>query len=102
VQASLGSPKRRPAAGSLSLISVRTSWGGKALYGWENGYKQSVDTKIWQFGMQPENCRNFIVGYGWRLSADVGYDGLASRFIGPTGRKLTSRQVARMVYAQKT
>jgi len=69
---------------------------------WESGYKRFVATKIWTFGMEPEDCPAFLQDYDWQLIEDVGYDELANRYIGPTGRSLASTQVERMVYAQKT
>ena len=37
---------------------------GKALYGWESGYRQFVASEIWLFGMEPEDCPSFLRGYG--------------------------------------
>jgi methyltransferase (TIGR00027 family) len=74
---------------------------GKTLYGWESGYRRFVASGIWLFGMEPEDCPNFLKPYGWRIVEDVGYDELANRYIGPTGRRLTSTPVERMVYAEK-
>jgi len=51
--------------------------------------------------MEPEDCPAFLQDYGWRVIEDLGYDELASRYIGPTGRLLASTQVERMVYAEK-
>jgi hypothetical protein len=51
--------------------------------------------------MEPENCPNFLKGYRWRIIEDVGYDELADKYIVPTGRRLASTPVERMVYAEK-
>jgi methyltransferase (TIGR00027 family) len=93
----------KAAAGSrLTFTYVRKDFlTGKALYGWEAGYKRFVATGIWKFGMEPEDCPAFLHGYGWRVAEDVGYDELASRFMDASGRKLTSTPVERMVYAEK-
>jgi methyltransferase (TIGR00027 family) len=69
----------------------------KDLYGWESGYKRFVATKVWLFGMEPEECPPFLQGYGWRVIEDIGYDELAARYIGPTGRPMASTPVERMV-----
>jgi hypothetical protein len=48
--------------------------------------------------------RNFsrtFKGYGWRIIEDVGYDELADKYIVPTGRRLASTPVERMVYAER-
>jgi len=74
---------------------------GKNLYGWESGYKRFVASKIWLFGMEPENCPSFLNGYGWRMIEDVSYAELAEKYIGPPARRLTSTPVERMVYAEK-
>lgn len=75
---------------------------GRTLYGWEAGYKRFVATGLWTFGMEPEDCAAFLQGYGWRVIEDVGYDELASRYVDPVHRNLTSTPVERMVYAEKT
>jgi methyltransferase (TIGR00027 family) len=75
---------------------------GETLYGWESGYKRFVSTKVWLFGMEPQDCAAFIEEYGWRVIEDLGYDELRVRYIGLTGRSLTSTPVERIVYAEKT
>jgi methyltransferase (TIGR00027 family) len=74
---------------------------GKELHGWESGYKRFVASKIWLFGMEPEDCQSFLKGYGWRIIEDLGYDELAEKYIMPTGRQLASTPVERVVYAEK-
>jgi len=86
----------------IAFTYVRKSFlTGKTLYGWESGYKRFVATKIWLFGMEPEDCAPLLDGYGWRVLEDVGYDELAARCIQPTGRQMLSTPVERMVYAEK-
>jgi methyltransferase (TIGR00027 family) len=87
----------------LAFTYVRKSFlTGETLYGWESGYKRFVATKIWLFGMEPQDCAAFIEEYGWRVIEDLGYDELRVRYIGLTGRSLTSTPVERIVYAEKT
>jgi len=74
---------------------------GRALYGWESGYKRFVATKFWLFGMQPDGWPVFLKEYSWRIIEDVGYDQLAERYIRPTGRELAFTSVERIVYAEK-
>ena len=74
---------------------------GETLYGWMSGYKRFVATKVWLFGMEPEDCAALLKGYGWRVIEDLGYDELWGRYIGPKGRSLTSMPVERVVYAEK-
>ena len=74
---------------------------GRALYGWEKNYKRYVTTKIWIFGMEPESWPDFLKEYGWSVIEDVGYDELAENYVEPTGRKLASTPIERLVYAEK-
>ena len=88
--------------GRLAFTYVRKRFlTAKDLYGWESGYKRFVATKVWLFGMEPEDVPPFLQGYGWRVIEDIGYDELAARYIGPTGRPMASTPVERMVYAEK-
>jgi len=74
---------------------------GKNRYDWNAGYKRFVESKIWLSAMNPKTVPEFLKGYGWKLIEDVGYDEMAEKYIGPTGRTLTSTPVERMVYAEK-
>ena len=86
----------------LAFTYVRKDFlDGKTFYGWESGYKRFVASKVWLFGLEPEDCPGLLKGYGWRIIEDVGYDRLAHRYIGPTGRRLASTPVERMVYAER-
>jgi len=86
----------------LAFTYVRKDFlDGKTFYGWESGYRQFVASKVWMFGMEPEDCPSFLKGYGWRILEDVGYDELAAKYIVPTGRRLASTPVERMVYAER-
>jgi methyltransferase (TIGR00027 family) len=86
----------------LAFTYVRKDFlDGKTLYSWERGYKQFVESKMWLFGMAPDDCPSFLRGYGWRIIEDVGYDELAGRYIVATGRHLASTPVERMVYAER-
>jgi methyltransferase (TIGR00027 family) len=86
----------------LAFTYVRKSFlTGNVLYGWESGYKRFVATKVWLFGMEPEECAPLLQGYGWRVLEDVGYEELSAIYIQPTGRHMSSTAVERMVYAEK-
>lgn len=75
---------------------------GKALYGHEYLYERMIDkSENWLFGLDPEAVAGFVDQYGWMLEEHVGYDDLAERYVEPTGRKLLSTQLERMVYARK-
>jgi len=93
----------KAASGSrLAFTYVRKDFlDGKAFYGWESGYRQFVASKVWLFGMEPEDCPSFLQGYGWRIIEDVGYDELADKYIVSAGRRLASTPVERIVYAEK-
>ena len=71
-------------------------------YGQEYLYKQMlIKDKIWLFGLDPEKIDDFIGEYGWRVSDHLGYEELAERYVKPTGRKLLSMAIERMVPAEK-
>lgn len=53
------------------------------------------------FGMEPEDCQSFLKGYGWRIIEDVGYHEMADKYIVPTGRRLASTPVERVVCAER-
>lgn len=74
---------------------------GKNFYGWESGYKRFVAGKVWHSGMDPETLPGFLINYGWKLTEDRGYDELAGEYLKPSGRKLNSTPLERMVYAEK-
>ncbi|WP_407309488.1 SAM-dependent methyltransferase [Desulfosporosinus sp. SB140] len=74
---------------------------GRAMYGWEKGYKKFVENRIWIFGMEPEAWPDFLKEYGWRVIEDIGYEELAEKYVKPTGRILDSTPIERMVYAEK-
>jgi methyltransferase (TIGR00027 family) len=75
---------------------------GTNLYGWKSGYQRFVASGIWISAMEPSDMSGFLVRNGWSLTEDVGYDELADRYIKPAGRNLSSTQVERVVYAEKT
>jgi len=75
---------------------------GKVFYSHEYLYKKMVlKYKSWLFGMDPKDVAEFLGVYGWRLLEHLGYDELAQRYVKPTGRKLLSTPLERMVYAEK-
>ncbi|WP_101909446.1 SAM-dependent methyltransferase [Marasmitruncus massiliensis] len=68
---------------------------------WEKGYDDYVRRKIWIFGMEPEIWPSYLKKYGWQIIEDLGYDEMAEKYIKPTGRKLFTSPIERMVYAEK-
>ena len=49
----------------LTFTYVRRSFlTGQTLFGWEAGYKRFVASKIWLFGLEPQDCPAFLQGYG--------------------------------------
>lgn len=74
---------------------------GQSKYGWDKIYEKYVINKIWIFGMEPVEWPNFLKKYGWRVIEDIGYDEMAEKYVVPTGRKLASTQVERMIYTEK-
>lgn len=75
---------------------------GEVFYGQEYLYKQMlVKDKIWLFGLDPGNIDDFLGEYRWRVVEHLGYDQLGERYVKPTGRKLQSMSIERMVYAER-
>jgi methyltransferase (TIGR00027 family) len=75
---------------------------GRAMYGQERLYQQYVTRGTWLFGLDPEGVDAFLTSFGWRTLEHLGYDDLADRYVQPTGRKLESTPLERIVLAQKT
>jgi methyltransferase (TIGR00027 family) len=75
---------------------------GEVFYGQEYLYKRMLQKdKSWLFGMVPDNVADFIGAYGWRILEHLGYKELAERYVKPTGRRLLSMAIERIVYADK-
>lgn len=74
---------------------------GRNMYGWDKMYKDYVTNNIWLFGMEPEAWPNFLKEYGWQIIEDISYEEIAKKYVKPTGRKLASTQVERMIYVEK-
>jgi methyltransferase (TIGR00027 family) len=75
---------------------------GEVLYDQEYLYKKAVlKDKTWLFGIDPEDVADFLGLYGWRVQEHLGYEELAERYVKPTGRKLASLALQRVVYAEK-
>jgi methyltransferase (TIGR00027 family) len=94
----------KASAGShLVFTYVRKDFiNGKAFYRQEYLYKRMVlKDKIFLFGIDPEDVADFLGGYGWRVLKHLGYEELAEVYVKPTGRKLESLAIERVVYAEK-
>ena len=94
---------KAPAASRLAFTYVRKDFiDGTVCYGQEYLYKKMLlKDKIWLFGMDPEDVADFLGVYGWRVLEHVGYEELAERYVKPTGRKLVSMALERVIYAEK-
>jgi methyltransferase (TIGR00027 family) len=74
---------------------------GQNLYGQERLHERYVKDNIWLFGLDPRNVSDFLDPNGWRVTEHLGCDELAERYVKPTGRRLTSSPIERIVYAEK-
>jgi methyltransferase (TIGR00027 family) len=103
IQATFGFLAKAPAGSRLAFTYIRKDFiEGTALYGAEYLYKTMVlRDKSFLFGMNPEDMADFLGGFGWRELEHLGYEELAERYVKPTGRKLLSTPLERMVYAEK-
>jgi len=94
---------RAPAGSRLAFTyTPRDFIDGDVFYGQEYLYKKMLlKDKLWLFGLDPEKVDEFLGEYGWRIVEHLGYDELGERYVKPTGRKLRSMAIERMVYAEK-
>jgi methyltransferase (TIGR00027 family) len=74
---------------------------GNNIYGMEEIYKRFVESKVWLFGMDPDQWPQFLDKYGWRMIEDIGYEDLLNKYIKPTGRIFESTDIERIIYAEK-
>lgn len=74
---------------------------GTELFGWSSGYRRFVASGLWRFGMTPRSCADLLAAHGWRTVEDLSYADLANRYIAPTGRRLGSTPLERVVLARK-
>lgn len=75
---------------------------GENLYGLDLLHERMVlKGRIWLFGMDPADMEGILNAYGWQVLDHLGYEDLAGRYVEPTGRKLLSMPIERIVYAQK-
>jgi hypothetical protein len=72
---------RRGCAGQPPCLHLRP----QRLFGRQIFLWQFVASKVWPFGMDPEDCPSFPEGYGWRIIEDVSYHEFADKYIVPTG-----------------
>ena len=76
---------------------------GENLCGQEYLYeKMLLKDKIWLFGFDPEDVDDFLGDYGWHVLDHLDFEQLADRYVKPTGRKLRSMAIERIVYAEKS
>jgi len=93
---------KAPSGSLLAFTYVRKDFiEGKNKYGQEAAYEQYINNKFWLFGMYPEEIPGFLENYGWRVIEHLGYEELAERYVKPTGRKLASTPIERVVCAEK-
>ncbi len=94
---------KAPAGSRLVFTYVRKDFiEGKVLYGNEYFYRRAVlKDKMWLFGIDPEDVADFLGRYGWGVLEHLGYEELAEMYVKPTGRKLESLALERVVYAEK-
>ena len=103
IQETFGFLTKAPAGSRLVFTYVRKDFiEGKALHSLDDFHKRMVlKDKSWLFGIDPEDVADFLGGYGWRVLEHLGYEELAEVYVKPTGRKLESLAIERVVYAEK-
>jgi methyltransferase (TIGR00027 family) len=74
---------------------------GNVFYGQEYLYKKMLQKdKCWFFDMDPNIVAEFLSNFGWHVLEHLSYGELAERYVKPTGRKLLSMAIERIVYAE--
>ena len=91
-----------PAGSRLAFTYVKRSF----LEGREIGelkllYKQTVQKKLWLFGLDPDEVADFLAPYSWHVLEHVDSAELAARYIPDTGRTIRSTAIEPVVYAEK-
>lgn len=104
IRATLDSLNAAPAGSQLVFTyTPRDFIDGEVFYGQEYLYRQMVvKDAIWRFGIDPEELDDFLDDYGWRVVEHLDYDELCERYVTPTGRKLQSMAIERIVLAEKS
>ena len=104
IRATLDSLATAPAGSQLVFTyTPRDFIDGEVFYGQEYLYRQMVvKDAIWRFGIVPEKLDDFLNDYGWRVVEHLDYDELYERYVTPTGRKLQSMAIERIVLAEKS
>lgn len=74
---------------------------GSNLYGMEDISKRFVEEKLWIFGMNPTEWREFLKEYDYEIIEDIGFEDLEEKYVKPTGRKLASTPIERIIFAEK-
>ena len=67
----------------------------------EDIYKRFVEEKIWIFGKNPEEWPQFLKEYDYKIIEDVGAEDLEEKYVKPTGRKLKTTSIERIIFAEK-
>jgi len=79
-----------------SFIDGTDRHGATALY-----RRMCQRRQMWRFGLEPDEVEAFLAGYGWRLVEQLGAEGIARRYIAPTGRDLTASDLEWSISAIK-
>ena len=95
--------KDAPRGSKLAFTYIRTSFiRGDDYYNQKMMFKMVSKENLWKSGFEPNEIEPFLLKYGWKLESELGYQDLYGRYIEPTGRKLGSMGIERLVYATKT
>ncbi|PTH90466.1 SAM-dependent methyltransferase [Streptomyces sp. A244] len=75
---------------------------GIDFYGAERAHQDFVvKQRMWHFGLDPDDARSLLRGYGWAEREQVGRREYLARYIRPTGRDLPVSEIERFVYGEK-
>ncbi|HEV7419862.1 MAG TPA: SAM-dependent methyltransferase [Mycobacterium sp.] len=103
VAATFGQLARAASGSRLDFTYVRRDFiDGVNLYGAPAVYRKFRQrSRVWKFGLAPEDVDAFLANYGWRLLDQAGPDELMDRYVRPARRDLTASQIEWSAYAEK-
>lgn len=91
-----------PAGSRLVFTYIKRSFlEGRELGEQKLLYKQTVQKKLWLFGLDPDEVPNFLARYGWHVIEHLDGAEVAARYIHGTGRTIRSMAIEPVVYAEK-
>ena len=69
---------------------------------WRQAYdKYVLKYKIWHFGLNPDEVKEFLLQFDWELIEDKSYEDLFDTYVRPLNRGLQSTSIEKIIYTRK-